>query len=165
MQQERPPIFVCIECGYQNPGNYCPNCGAEQFKGRRRSSFPWGLVLAIGVVAAGFVLTLVIIGGTDSGYDNGGYPTGSFPRITWTEPTPTPIPPVHTLVTCREIADEATLKHDFIRKITHLRVNFRGQDRMECSGWVDVEWAEDEWVTLGAARDYEGKIRIFLDWD
>ena len=74
-------------------------------------------------------------------------------------------PPIHTVVTCREIADRFTLKNDSIRKITRLSVSFRGQDRMECRAWVDVEWAEDEWVTLGARRDYGGTIHYFLDWD
>ena len=80
-------------------------------------------------------------------------------------PTATAPPPVHTLVTCRGIADRLTLANDSIRKITSLRVKFRAQDRMECLGWVDVEWAEDEWVTLSAERDYEGGIYYSLDWD
>ncbi len=80
-------------------------------------------------------------------------------------PTPTPIPPVHTLVTCREVADRMTLANDSIRKITRLQPRFKGQDRFECLGWADVEWAADGWVVLTARRDYSGAVNFSLNWD
>ena len=63
------------------------------------------------------------------------------------------------------MADHWTLKKYSIRQITRLSVRFRGQDRMECKGWVDVESAKDEWATLRAELDYEGTIYYFLEWD
>ena len=73
--------------------------------------------------------------------------------------------PIHEVVTCQEMADYWILNNYRIREITQLSVRFRGQDRMECRGWVDMESAEDEWATLSAEQDYEGNIYYFLDWD
>ena len=73
-------------------------------------------------------------------------------------PTATPVPPVHRLVTCREMADHWTLDQERIRKITKLTVKFRGQDRLECRGRVDIEWGPNYWAVLSAERDYRGEI-------
>ena len=80
-------------------------------------------------------------------------------------PTSTPIPPVHQLVTCREIADEMTLDYESIRNITRLSTQFKGQDRLECRGWADLGWAADESVELTARRDYRGDIYYSISWD
>lgn len=62
MQQEQPP--VCNKCGYQNPGNYCPNCGAQQ-NGQRNTSnsfpFPGKLTLKIAAAAAGIVVVALAV--------------------------------------------------------------------------------------------------------
>ena len=171
MQQGRMP--VCGKCGYENPSNYCPNCGARQPRRQSPSSsapFPWKTVLgvlftAIILVAAVGIGTAIVIGLIEEHESSGSSPYAAPLNRFFAPPTATPIPPIHQLVTCREIADDWTLDKEQIRKITRLSVRFRGQDRMECDGWVDVEWAEDEWVTLGAERDYEGGIYIFIEPD
>lgn len=73
-------------------------------------------------------------------------------------PTATPVPPVHRLVACREMADHWTLKEEDIRKITKLSTRFKGQDRLECRGRVDVIWGPNYWAVLSAERDYRGEI-------
>ena len=188
MQQEQSP--VCNKCGYQNPGNYCPNCGAQQHGQRNASNrfrLPWKLTSKIAAAAAGMVVValavtaVVNLASGEPGTSNArasntgaGNPWPSNPRSGFgspfaapptatPRPTATPIPPVHQLVTCREIADHWTLENESIRKITKLSVNFRGQDRFECEGYADVEWAEDQWITLGAKRDFQGTIYYFIE--
>ena len=172
MQQGWMP--VCGKCGYENPSNYCPNCGARQPRRQSPSSsapFPWKTVLgvlfiAIILVAAVGIGTAIVIRLIEEHESNDSSPYAApLSRPFFAPPTATPIPPIHTRVTCRKIADHWILDNENIRKITRLSVRFRGQDRMECLAWVDVEWAEDEWVTLGARRDYGGTIYYFLEWD
>ena len=162
MQEEQPP--VCSRCGHKDPGSYCPDFGLQQDRRRSSSgSVPFHWKPAHAVVAAVFVLILTALAIGTLLYANAVFVTGSplgIPR-----PTATPVQPVHALVTCQEIANHWILETDGIRQITQLSTTFKGQDRMECSGWVDVEWTENEWITLGAERGYRDDIIPFLDWD
>lgn len=140
MQEERP--HVCIKCGHENPGNYCPNCGARQHRDQRTNgSVSWKTVFVAAAIAIPAAIAILVI-------------------IDATGP-----PPIHEKVTCREIADHWTAQEDNILRITRIGTGFRGQDRMECRGQADIEQGRDKWAELGARRDHEGNIHYFLEWE
>ena len=154
MQQEQPPV---CRCGYENPGNFCPSCGVRQ-PGQRTlprpqsiADSPWKIGIILTIVGAVLVGAYFIFIDDGSGGGNDGI---------FSSP-----PPIHEVVTCREIADRLTLENDIIRKITRLSTQFEGQDRLECRGYADVERGPDEWVTLSAERDYEDSIHYFIESD
>ena len=75
MQEKQPP--VCSKCGYGNPGNFCPKCGAQQ-TGLQNASGPGKLtrkpVFVAAAVASVIALTLIalslLIGNSGAGTDN-----------------------------------------------------------------------------------------------
>ena len=154
MQEEQPPI---CKCGYENPGNFCPDCGVRQPKQRTLpgpqsiADSPWkiGIILTIVSIVLVGAYFIFIYDGSGGGND------GIFSSP----------PPIHQLVTCQDIADEMTLEDERVRKITRLSTHFQGQDRLECRGYADIERSADQWVTLSAERDYEGTIYYFVESD
>ena len=148
MQQEQPPV---CKCGYENPGNYCPNCGTKQpgqrtLPGRQSiADSPWKIGIILTIVSTVLVGAYFIFIHDGSGGGNDGI---------FSSP-----PPIHEVVTCQEIADYWTLDEERIRKITQISAQFRGQDRMQCRGRVDIEWGPNYWAEITAERDYEGNIR------
>ena len=68
MQEKQPP--VCSKCGYGNPGNFCPKCGAQQPSSKPHSEKPHrsptakralvvaGVLLVIAIAGAGILISL-----------------------------------------------------------------------------------------------------------
>lgn len=64
--------------------------------------------------------------------------------------TPTPVP-VHQLMSCREIADEFTLKDYEILRIAVIQIITESRDELLCRGRADIELAPDQ--KLSSMRD------------
>ena len=147
MQQEPTPV---CRCGYENPGKYCPDCGARQPKPGNRPST--SIADSPSRVIAVLAVVVIILAGAYFIFIHErpeGGPDGIFSSP----------PPIHEIVTCREMADRWTLDNEDIRKITRVSSSFRGHDLLRCRGYADIEWGADQWVTLTAERDYEGNIQ------
>ena len=76
--------------------------------------------------------------------------------------TPTPVP-VYQLMSCREIADEFTLKDYDIRRITNIQIITENRDELLCRGKVDIELAPDQNVVIYARRLGSGRITYGIE--
>ena len=62
MQEEQPPVYN--RCGYQNPGNYCPNCGTRQpepWSPWGSAPLPWKPAVAVLTLVRVLILVILII--------------------------------------------------------------------------------------------------------